>query len=60
MLRRETTEAEKACSFIQGIKVFLPRRSGLLPLEQENRGSHRSIPNRFGKIAEQPIDINFC
>jgi len=55
MLCRETPQAEKACSFIRRIKVFLPRCSGLLPLEQENRGSHRSIPNRFVKMTERKV-----
>jgi len=46
MFRRETPEAEKAC--YPAMRDFFCRgRSGLLPLEQKNRGSRRNIPPVF-------------
>jgi hypothetical protein len=39
MFRRETPQAEKACYLTYLVGFFLPRGSGLLQLEQENRGS---------------------
>ena len=51
MLRRETTEAELACS--EHIKIFfmcsviLPRRKCASQLERSDIGSYRSIPKRF-------------